>query len=390
MARFYCLLAVFVFISTMLRAQGLEIEGRVVAKASQDALPGAIVKVKATALGTTADVDGRFKLVLPNYTSVTLQVSYIGYKTSELAISASTRDLVVALEEDILRTSEVVVTGLASSVKKQNVANSVATVSAKELLVAPTQTLDAALSGKFTGVTVSQNSGAPGGGISINLRGVTTINGENQPLFVLDGVIVDNSATQSGVDAVTKATGGGNANFQDNPVNRIADLNPNDIETIEVLKGPSAAAIYGSKASRGVVIITTKSGIPGKTSVDISQQIGLTTISKKLGSRKFTAATALQVYGQRGLDEFNKGKTFDYEDEMYGQKGLLSETNVGVRGGSQNTQFYISGIAKTDQGIIRRTGYEKYGAKVNVTHRLSADLEWRCLPTSSAPAPIVG
>ncbi|MER3524918.1 MAG: SusC/RagA family TonB-linked outer membrane protein [Ignavibacteria bacterium] len=375
MARFYCLLAVFVFIWGVLRAQGLEIEGKVIAKASQDALPGAIVKVKATTLGTTADVNGRFKLSLPNLTSVTLQISYIGYKTRELAVGTSTKDLVVALEEDVLRTSEVVVTGLASSVKKQNVANSVATISAKELLVAPTQTLDAALSGKFTGVTVSQNSGAPGGGISINLRGVTTINGENQPLFVLDGVIVDNTATQSGVDAVTKATGGGNANFQDNPVNRIADLNPNDIETIEVLKGPSAAAIYGSKASRGVVIITTKSGIPGKTSVDISQQIGLTSISKKLGSRKFTAQTALQVYGQRGLDEFNKGKTFDYEDEMYGQKGLLSETNVGVRGGSQNTQFYISGIARTDQGIIKRTGYEKYGAKVNVTHRLSDNLE---------------
>jgi len=373
MKRLYSFLpALLLFIwSGSALGQGLEVSGQVLVRSTNEGLPGAIVRGKGTTVGTTTDVTGNFKLTFKETTQATLVISYVGYKTIEVEVASSTNDFKVSMVEDILKTSEVVVTGLVSSVKRQNVANSVATLSARELSIAPTQTLDGALSGKFTGVNVSQNSGAPGGGISINLRGVTTINGENQPLYVLDGVILDNTATQSGVDVVTQATGGGNQNFQDNPVNRIADINPNDIETIEILKGPSAAAIYGSKASRGVVLITTKQGVPGKTTVDVTQQTGFTSLLKKLGSRKFTAATAQQAFGAVGLAEFNKGKSFDYEDELYGEKGLLSETTVGIRGGSQSTQFFVSGLAHTDQGIIKNTGYDKYGAKVNVNHRIS-------------------
>ena len=152
----------------------------------------------------------------------------------------------VALNEDVLKLSEIVVTGLATSVKKRNLANSVGTVSSKELIPAPAQTLERALSGKIAGISINQNSGAPGGGINVNLRGTSTITGSTQPLYVVDGVLVSNAAIQSGLDLITDATGAGSATPQGQPTNRIADLNPNDIENIEVLKGASAAAIYGS------------------------------------------------------------------------------------------------------------------------------------------------
>jgi TonB-dependent SusC/RagA subfamily outer membrane receptor len=156
------------------------------------------------------------------------------------------------------------------------------------------------LSGKFAGVNVSQNTGAPGGGINVDLRGTSTIEGTTQPLYVVDGVIINNAANQSGIDLVTAATGAGSPNPQGQPTNRVADVNPNEIENIEVLKGSSAAAIYGSKASNGVVIITTKQGTPGKTKIDVNQQLGFNNLLKTIGSRTFTEQTASQAYGQAG------------------------------------------------------------------------------------------
>ncbi len=361
----------FLIFLGVVQAQKLEIEGRVFDKETGEALLGANITIKGTNLGTVTDLDGKFHIALPNFKSATIVVSYIGYKPATIEISQSRYNLSVGLEPDILKTSEVVISGLASSVKRENLANSVATLSAQELTEVPTQTLDQQLYGKFAGVNVSANSGAPGGGISVNLRGVTTINAENQPLYILDGVILDNTATQSGVNAVTKATGGGNANFQDNPVNRIADLVPEDIESIEILKGSSAAAIYGSKASNGVVIIKTKQGSAGRTTLNFRQQFGFNELSKKLGSRKFTAETALATFGQRGLEEFNKGKTYDHEEEMYGQKGFIHQTSLGLGGGSQTSKYYLSLYQRSDDGIIKNTGYQKQSVRLNLSHLIS-------------------
>jgi TonB-dependent SusC/RagA subfamily outer membrane receptor len=262
-------------------AQELAISGTVVSKASGEYLPGANVVVRGTQLGTTTDVNGAFRLLLTGMNQATLVVSFIGYKTVEERVTASTSNLTVSLDEDVLKLSEIVVTGLATSVKRTNLANAVATVSAQELLPTPSATLDGALSGKFAGITVSQNSGAPGGGIDVRLRGISTINGATQPLYVVDGVIVNNAEIQSGVNAVTQAAAAGSRFPQDQPVNRIADINPNDIDNIEVLKGASAAAIYGSKAANGVIIINTKRGTAGRTKVDVKQQIGFTSLLKK-------------------------------------------------------------------------------------------------------------
>ena len=360
--------------SASLLAQGIKITGRVIDKRDGSGLPGAEVQVKGTLIGTTTDIDGAFILEIPGRKEAVLQVSYLGYKTVEIPVDESTTRLTVELEEDVLKTSEVVVTGFATSVKKQNLANAVATLDEKELLPAPAQTLERALAGKLPGITITQNTGAPGGGIDVNLRGVSTIEGSTQPLYVIDGVIVNDDAVQSGIDLVTKAAGAGSRNPQGQPTNRIADINPNDIESIEVLKGASAAAIYGSKAANGVVIITTKRGAPGKVQVDFSQTMGYNSLLKKMGTRRFTEQTAFEQYGQQGRDIFrqNGGIYLDYEDIMYGEKGFLNETFLSVRGGGDKTRFYVSGLARNEAGIIKNTGYKKYSIRFNLDQKIGS------------------
>ena len=357
--------------------QALEISGTVTESLTGNPLPGANIAVKGTNLGTASDRDGNFSMSLPNFGEATLVVTFIGYFSEEITLTQSTSDLSITMKEDVLKVSEIVVTGLATSVKRRNLANSVGTVSAKELIPVPAQTLERALNGKIAGVTVTQNTGAPGGGISINLRGTSTITGSTQPLYVVDGVIISNAAIQSGLDLITDATGAGSATPQGQPTNRIADLNPNDIANIEVLKGASAAAIYGSKASNGVVIITTKSGVVGETRIDVTQQIGFTSILNKIGARRFTAATAEAQYGQKGLDAFNAngGKFIDQEDVLFGETGFLSETTLSVRGGSERTQFYISGLVQDEDGIVKNTGYQKFSGRVNINHKISDRLK---------------
>ena len=373
----FLLLFSLFWISLVSGQQVLEVAGVVTEQTTGEPLPGANVAIKGTNLGTATDRDGAFRIRLPNFTEATLVVSFIGYKTQEVTVRESRSDLVIAMEEDVLKVSEVVVTGLATSLKKRSLANSVGTISDEELVPAPAQTLERALSGKVAGLTISQNTGAPGGGINVNLRGISTITGSTQPLYVVDGVIVSNVEIQSGIDLVSEATVAGSSRPQGQPTNRIADINPNDIERIEVLKGASAAAIYGSKATNGVVIITTKSGTVGRTQFDFTQQIGFSSILKKIGIRRFTLQTAEQQYGDLGREEFLKtgGRFIDQEEVLFGENGLVSETTMSVRGGNERTQFYVSGLIQDEDGIVKYTGYQKYSGKVNLNHRISDRLK---------------
>ncbi len=372
-------------------AQTANVSGTVTDADTSEPLPGVNIRVQATQVGTITGVDGQYELALPAGNR-TLVFTFVGYRTQEVEVPSGQATLNVQMREDLLGLDEVVVTGLASSVKRQNLANSVETISARELSGTTTnQTLDGALSGKITGGVISSYTGAPGGGISVKLRGINTINGESQPLFVVDGVIASNASIQNGINAVTQAAAGGNASSQDNPVNRIADLNPEDIESIEILKGSSAAAIYGSRASNGVVIITTKKGQAGSgLGVSFSQSLGFTTLAKKLGSPDYTLDQALSIYAPDAADDatpdeieaaqaqkdfvtnlFNTNGKIDLEDQLYGNKGVLSTTNLSVSGGSERTQFYLSGQVKDDGGIIENTGYEKQSIRANVAHRIS-------------------
>ncbi len=201
------------------------------------------IAVKGTTIGTVTDLDGKYSIQVPGDKAV-LEFFYVGYVSQEKEVSSDMATVDVVMEEESVQLDAVVVTGLASNVKRSNLANAVAYIPAREIsgIAVPTTT-DAALYGKFKGATITANSGAPGGGIGINLRGITSINGSSQPLIIVDGVYMDNSSIPAGLNVVSKAASGGSQSNQDNPSNRLADLDPADIESIEVLKGASAAAI---------------------------------------------------------------------------------------------------------------------------------------------------
>ncbi|MFL5638382.1 MAG: SusC/RagA family TonB-linked outer membrane protein [Gemmatimonadaceae bacterium] len=232
----------------------------------------------------------------------------------------------------------------------------------------PTPTLENALQAKIAGATVTTNSGAPGGGAQFRIRGASTILGNSDPLIVVDGVIVSNQVIQPGTNSVLQAIRNtSEASSQDNGTNRLADLNPNDIENIEVLKGASASAIYGSRASNGVVIITTRRGRSGDRRVNTTQRLGFSKISKTLGSRTFnTLAEATAAWGPSAANFFTPGVTFNHEEELAGHTPLSSESIVDISGGDEDTRYFASGLWKRDGGIIDNTGYGKQGVRANL------------------------
>ena len=370
------LLLILSFFSTAVIAQDFNVRGQVVDGVNNESLTGVNVIIKGTSTGVITDIDGNYNLSVSGSSAV-LVFSFVGYLSQEHAVSASTGTLNIALTEDITNLEEVVITGLASSVKRSNLANAVSTVSAKELTGATSvQTLDGALQGKLTGANILNNSGAPGGGISMKLRGITTITGSSEPLYIVDGVYMDNSSFSAGTNSVTAArTNGEVTDEQDNPSNRIADLNPEDIENIEILKGASAAAIYGSRANAGVVIITTRRGKEGKTKVNFRQDIGFTEILNPLGVRNFTDDIVLGAFNEDELQKFqnarNAGRLVDYEDEIYGETGTLLNSSISLSGGSNKTKFFVSGLNKDEEGIISNTGYKKQSVRANIDHKIS-------------------
>ena len=358
-------------------AQVRQVSGRVTNSQTEQGLGGATVAVSGTAIVAETNNEGIYTVNLPDGDQ-TLVVRAIGYKRQQVPVPAGQATADVALDPDIFKLEEIVITGQASGVERQNLPNAVATVSASELNRAPAPTLESALQGKIPGAYIQANSGAPGGGYQLNLRGVSTINGSVDPLYVVDGIVVSNAAIPNGQNAVSCAQCGGNPRNQDNPVNRIADLNPQDIERIEVLKGGSAAAIYGSKATNGVVIITTKRGQVGKPQFTLSQKLGAFSRANELGSREFsTLAEALSVFSDTAgvTAAFQPGRSFNFEDELYGERKLSYETNASVSGGTENTKYFVSGLLKNDGGIALNTGYAKQSLRSNLDQELGGGVQ---------------
>ena len=366
-----------------LLAQGKTITGRIT-DARGNPVSNVSIVINNTNRGTVSDAEGKFKLDVP--ANSTIIISYAGFKSQIIQTEPLSADTQIRLEEDFTKMEEVVVTGLATSVKRRNLANAVGTISSKELnSVAPAQTFDAALNGKIPGAYINANSGAPGGGISVKLRGVTSVFGNTQPLYVVDGVFMDNSFTSGGLNSVTKALRDGSVTSnQDNPSGRIADLRAEDIENIEILKGASAAAIYGSKASAGVIIITTKRGKQGKTNVTVSQDLGQISVGKLLGVREFNADRAASLSSdpatsdalrQQFVDAEAKGEIYDYEKEVYDHNAFARNTVISVSGGGEKTNFYFSTGQKDEGGIVKGTGYRNTSLRFNVDHRINDNIK---------------
>ncbi|MEO5579267.1 MAG: TonB-dependent receptor plug domain-containing protein, partial [Gemmatimonadaceae bacterium] len=240
--------------STPAIAQTRTVTGTVTDAQSGEPLVGARVSVRGSTASVITGSSGGFTLANVPPGAVTISVRRIGYQPGILNLGVGESALNAALRRDLLKLSDVVVTGQATVVDRRNLANAVSTVGASEISRVSAQSVEHAIQGKVAGASITANSGAPGGGVQMRLRGTTSINAASEPLYVVDGVVMSNVAIPSNQNAVTRSTGGSNPNLtQDGQVNRIADLNPNDIENVEVLKGASASAIYGSRASNGVV-----------------------------------------------------------------------------------------------------------------------------------------
>ncbi|MGM0581460.1 MAG: SusC/RagA family TonB-linked outer membrane protein [Bacteroidota bacterium] len=378
MKKQYLLMIILFLIGTFSYAQDRVIEGQVVSAGDGLPLIGASVVKKGSTTGVTTDLDGKFKIELSK--PEILVVSFIGFAEKEVAVNLDqTGDLTIRLEEDITKLNEVVVSGLASSVKRSNLGNAVATVSSEELTGMTNQpTMDNALYGKVTGVNITSSSGAPGGGIAMRLRGVTSITGNNQPLFIIDGVYVSNAEIPSGL----RNASGANSGNEENASNRIADLAPSDIENIEVLKGPSAAAIYGARANAGVVIITTKRGKRGETRVNLMQDVGFSTIQRKvgIGQRDWTPSLVEEVFGSDEVARYNAALNgrglIDYEEEIYGETGLITDTKISATGGSEKTKFYVGASLRDEEGIIKNTGYSRASVRANIDHQFNDKIKF--------------
>jgi len=363
-------------------AQGRTVTGRVHDSLTGGPIEGARIGVLGGSTAVSPNAAGQFALAGVPEGDVTLQVRAVGYRRQDVRVSAGTSTIEVALARDVFKMEEIVVTGQATGVERRNLANAVATVGADDIGAAPqvTASIEQVLQGKVAGVDIQSNSGAPGGGLQVRLRGVTSVNADAQPLYVVDGVIMADVAIPSNQNAVTQAAGGSNpALTQDGQVNRIADINPADIESIEILKGASAAAIYGGRASNGVVIITTKRGKPGATRVSVSQRFGTFALSNKLGDRRFANIAEVDAQYKPGVGAAN-GCTatscpfFDHEQELAGRKGLSTQSAVTISGGSDATRFLVSGQLQNDDGIIQNTGFQRQSVRLNLDQRLGSKL----------------
>jgi len=364
MQRKWVVVALPFLLSGAAQAQTRGIRGNVTNVVSGDPLPGATVEVVGTDRVASTGADGGFTISDAPAGAITLRVSRNGFRASQVPLAEGQSEVKVGLQEEL--EEEIVVTGRASTTERRHLAVSVQTVKAEDLNEVPAQTIDQQLQGKVNGANIQRNDGAPGGGVQVRLRGVSSINASPEPLFVVDGMIVSDVAIPSGLFNVTKSNLGGNhSQQQDMVVNRIADFNPEDIESIEVLKGAAAAAIYGSKASNGVVIITTKRGAAGVTRVDFTQRFGASYLSKEIGSRTFKSQADAEA-AFPGLGNLWSPTVYDHDAEVAGRHDLATESILSVSGGEKDFRYFVSGSVKNDPGIIDNTGYQKQAVRLNL------------------------
>jgi len=365
------------------RAQERTVTGTVTDSSTGSPLAGVTVSVQGGLQSAQTRDNGSFVLARVPDQDVTLVFRIIGYKRGELHVGAGESGPVeIGLTRDPFKLEEVVVTGQATGQERRNLANAISTVDAADLDQTPTPSLEQQLQGKVAGADIQTNSGAPGGGVQVRMRGVTSINAPAEPLYVVDGVIMSDIAIPSNQNAVTGASQGSNPTVnQDAQVNRIADINPEDIERIEVLKGAAASSIYGVRASNGVVIITTKKGKVGKPQVTLSQRFGFFSLSNKMGERVFANAAEADAQYGAGTGAAN-GCTatacpfFDHEQQLAGNKPLSYETSGSVSGGDDNTRYYASGQVKRDGGIIQNTGFDRQSVRINLDQKLGSRIKF--------------
>lgn len=366
-------LAVFLAsVPALLAAQTREITGRVTQIGTGTPITEATIGIVGAQVGVRTNERGEYRLRAPNG-PVEVLVRAIGYKRFTARVAAGQNTLDVQLDKDVLQLEGVTVTGQATVVDKRNATTATATVSAEELTVAPAKSLEGNLAGKVVGATVFENSGVPGGGMQVQIRGATSILGQGDPLYVVDGVIVSNASVAGGLAAISRSSGS-TTNAQDQTVNRLADLNPNDIENIEVLKSAAATAIYGSRATNGVVVITTKKGKAGSTHYNATQRLGSQEATRLLGSRHFTSYAQVQPWlgGSAHADSLAKANCnpacpwYDWQGDLYNNHAPSFETLLSASGGANNTRYFASLNDRQTKGTQQNSGARNTAGRLNL------------------------
>ena len=359
-------------------AQQRQITGRVTSAATTEPIAGVTVSVTGTALTALTNAEGRYAIAAPSG-AVTLVFRRIAFKRRELQVPADQTAADATLEPDVFNLEAVVVTGQATGVERRNAAIATSVVTGSEVTSMPAPAVDRALQGRVPGAYIQQNSGAPGGGTQVQIRGSNTVVGSADPLFVVDGVIVSDASISTGLFTVT-ASGNpqstrNDGEKQDDPVNRLTDLNPNDVASIEILRGAAASSIYGSKGVNGVVIITTNRGKAGKPRANIVQRVGFSELQRGFDTRVFDTTAAFDLYGDSALIRSYEVNgvlpTYDHLREVAGEKPMNYETQLDVSGGSGETRYFLSGNVKGDGGIIANTGAQRQTLRANIDQSFS-------------------
>lgn len=369
MRKFVSFFLAAMLMTTQLFAQEKTVTGKVTDE-SGNPIPNASVIVKGTNAGTSTLTDGSFSIKVPSGGRI-LVFSAVDMGTKEVTIGNQTV-ISVALVTEEKSMEEVVVVGY-GTVRKRELTGSVGQIKGADLQNRPIQGPDQALRGQVAGVTVNQSSGTPGASMSVNIRGTGSINASSQPLYVIDGIPINTgSYSQIGVGGQT--------------LNALADINPNEIESFEVLKDAAAVAIYGARASNGVVLITTKRGANKKTKINVNSYYGVAEVAKRIPvltgpqfiellqegvQNRFGAGIRPSQLGLVGYDNTPSSyPTNDWQDLIFREAPIRSY-DVSAQGGNDRTKFFISGSIFDQDGIVINSNFKRYNFRMNIDNKVS-------------------
>jgi len=363
------ILTLAVFSTAILQAQNTVIKGTV--SDNVGTLSGVTVIIKGTTTGTLTDIDGNFQISAKS--NDILLFSYLGYQTQEVPINNRTI-IKIKLQEDTTTLKEVIVNAGYYTVKDKERTGSIARVTSKDIETQPVPNILATMQGRMAGVNIVQETGIAGGGFKINIRGVNSLREDaNNPLYIIDGVPYSTDAI-SDLQTSTSTIGNGNP---------LASINPNDIESIEVLKDADATAIYGSRGANGVVLITTKKGKSGKTSVTITTSTAVGSVTKMMDlmnteqyltmRRKAYANDGITTYPANAYDvngTWDQNRYTDWQKVLIGGTSEVNTMQANITGGNQQTSFLVSGNYRTETSVFPGDFlYKRGGARVNLNHR---------------------
>ncbi len=387
-------LLIFMTLLSLWASAQVKISGKVTGK-NGDGISGVSVALSNSTIGTFTNPDGTY-ILTGNIKAgkSTLIFSGVSLKTKEQSINitqASEYSLNTELITDALGMDEVVVIGSSLTSKRKELGNTINSVSGKQLQNSGTGNLAGALQGKVPGAQITQTSGDPSGGFSVRMRGTSTISGSSEPLYVVDGVIISNSTTN--VTNLNVSAGG----RSEIGTNRLADINPNDIEKLDIIPGASASAIYGSRASNGVVLITTKKGKSGQMKIDFSTSLMSNSLRKRVYISKFgkqfgTAALRLGNISNAPAPPTYTGSTvvytrpdgltrtlandlidvtrYDYQDNIF-QNAMGTDNYISVSGGSDKTKYFFSGGYFKNDGIVVGTDFKRFNVKTRIESNIN-------------------